>query len=92
MSHVVPEKEKTRRSELLRQAAYQAKLAYRRQFIGKQQQVLIDTIKNDYSKGYGEYYVPIKTKAKLEKNTFYTMHITGIETDGDEPCLIGEVR
>ncbi|WP_430814886.1 tRNA (N(6)-L-threonylcarbamoyladenosine(37)-C(2))-methylthiotransferase MtaB [Carboxylicivirga sp. RSCT41] len=92
MSNVVAEKEKTRRSELLRQEAYQAKLDYRKQFIGKQQEVLIDTIKGDFSKGYGEYYIPVKALSKLEKNKLYNMLIVAIELNGDEPCLIGEIK
>ncbi|MCG8580414.1 MAG: tRNA (N(6)-L-threonylcarbamoyladenosine(37)-C(2))-methylthiotransferase MtaB [Bacteroidales bacterium] len=91
MTNIVSEKEKTRRSELLRQEARQAKLNYRQQFIGKQQQVLIDTIKDDYSKGYGEYYIPVKVNEKLAKNRLYNMQIVDIELNGEDPCLIAEV-
>ncbi|MCU4157710.1 tRNA (N(6)-L-threonylcarbamoyladenosine(37)-C(2))-methylthiotransferase MtaB [Carboxylicivirga sp. A043] len=91
MTNVVPGKEKTRRSELLRKEAFDAKLNYRQQFVGKQQQVLIDTIKENYSKGYGEYYIPVKVMQGLEKNHLYTVRINGIEIEGDEPCLIGEL-
>ena len=91
MSNMVPEKAKTQRSELLRQRALISKNTYRQQFIGMEQQVLIDTIKDEYSKGYGEYYVPVKIKESLKKNQIYTVQIVGIEEKGDDPCLLGEI-
>jgi len=91
MSNTVPEKAKTQRSEVMRQVALEAKTDYRKQFIGLEQDVLIDTIKNDYSKGYGEYYVPVKINQQLQKNQLHKVRIVAIEDDGDDPCLIGEV-
>ncbi len=89
MNHLVSEKEKSRRSEILRKKAYAAKLIYRQQFIGSVQEVLIDTLTDNYSKGYGQYYVPVKVDGLLAKNTVYNIKITAIESEGDEPCLVG---
>ncbi len=91
MANVVTEQEKTRRSEMMRKAALAAKLKFRQQFIGETQQVLIDTSKANYSKGYGEYYLPIKVNKVLEKNKIYKIKVVGIDTNAEEPCLLGEV-
>ena len=69
----------------------QTKIEYRKQFIGKQQQVLIDTINASVSKGYGEFYIPVKVNQKLQKNQLYTMQIVDIEEQGNEPCLLGKL-
>ncbi|TRX70302.1 tRNA (N(6)-L-threonylcarbamoyladenosine(37)-C(2))-methylthiotransferase MtaB [Carboxylicivirga sp. M1479] len=90
MTKVIDEREKSKRSELMRQKSLHAKIKYRQQFIGQSLSVLIDTVKDDFSKGYGEYYVPVKINQKLEKNHLHTLTITGIETGGDDPCLIAE--
>ncbi|MBS2212412.1 tRNA (N(6)-L-threonylcarbamoyladenosine(37)-C(2))-methylthiotransferase MtaB [Carboxylicivirga mesophila] len=92
MSNTVPESEKSLRSEQLRQAANDSKINYRQQFVGDQLKVLVDTVKDGYSKGYGEYYVPVKINQVLERNKLYTVKITGIETWGEEPNLIGVVQ
>ncbi len=91
MDKVVPEKEKTKRSEELRKKALESKVAYRSQFIGQTQNVLIDTIKNGTSKGYSEYYVPVKLRGELNKNQLFKVEIIDIETSGDDPVLIGEL-
>ncbi|WP_289053435.1 tRNA (N(6)-L-threonylcarbamoyladenosine(37)-C(2))-methylthiotransferase MtaB [Carboxylicivirga marina] len=91
MTNVVPEKEKTKRSEELRQVAVDAKIKYRKQFIGKTQQVLIDTVKDGYSKGYGEYYIPVKIAGKLKKNQLYNIQILDMENDSIDPCLRAKI-
>lgn len=92
MEHAISEKEKTLRSERMRRQALAAKLSYREQFVGKTQEVLIDTIAKGHSKGYGEYYVPVKINGQLDKNKVYSVMIRGIESQGDEPILIGELN
>lgn len=88
----ISEKEKSKRSEILRQAVDDAKLKYRKSFIGKTQQVLIETFnKQGFAKGYGEHYVPIIIKNKnLERNTFYQVKISEIDIS-EEPVLVGEI-
>ena len=88
----IPEKVKTKRSEILRKVAEETKLSYRQSFIGKIQTVLIETFdKQDFAKGYGEHYVPVLIKEQnLDHNNFYTVKISGIENI-DEPVLIGEI-
>jgi len=92
MSDQINEKEKTRRSELVRKLSEEMKLEYRQSFIGKKQRVLIEQFDdNGYASGYGEHYFPIIIKKKgLEKNSFYDVRLTGIEM-ADEPVLIGEL-
>ncbi|WP_430810008.1 MULTISPECIES: tRNA (N(6)-L-threonylcarbamoyladenosine(37)-C(2))-methylthiotransferase MtaB [unclassified Carboxylicivirga] len=91
MSDTMPEPLKTQRSELVRAAALKAKIAYRRQFIGIKQTVLIDTLNAVYAKGYSEYYIPVKIKQSVPKNTLLKVHIYGLETEGNDPCLLGEI-
>jgi threonylcarbamoyladenosine tRNA methylthiotransferase MtaB len=86
----VSEKEKSRRSEILRNIANKSKTKYRKSLIGKSQTVLIETIdKQGYAKGYGEHYVPVLIKEKgLRRNEFYKVKISGMEIT-EEPLLIG---
>lgn len=92
MPDQINEKEKTRRSELVRELSDEMKLEYRKSFIGKKQRVLIEQFDdNGYATGYGEHYFPIIIKKKgLAKNSFCDVHLTGIEMT-DEPVLIGEL-
>jgi threonylcarbamoyladenosine tRNA methylthiotransferase MtaB len=88
----IPEKVKSERSESLRNVAEEAKVDYRRSFIGKTQKVLVETINGQgFARGYGENYIPVLIRhKKLNRNNFYTVKITGIELN-DEPILIGEI-
>lgn len=92
MPDQIPEKEKTRRSELVRSLSDEMKLAYRRSFLGKKQRVLVEQFdENGFATGYGQHYVPVLIKKKgLEKNSFYDVRLTGMEM-GDEPLLSGEL-
>jgi threonylcarbamoyladenosine tRNA methylthiotransferase MtaB len=93
MPDQINEKEKTRRSELVRKLSDEMKLEYRKSFIGNKQRVLIEQFDdNGYATGYGEHYFPIIIKKKgLAKNSFYDVRLTGIEMT-DEPVLIGELK
>ena len=88
----ISEKEKSRRSEILRNIVDETKLKYRKSFIGQNQRVLVETYnKQGFAKGFGEHYIPILIKAPdLKKNNFYNIIITDIEI-GDEPVLIGDI-
>lgn len=92
MTEQIPEKEKTRRSEIVRQLSEQARLAYRQSFIGTTETVLVEQFdKAGFATGYGEHYVPIIiTQTGLKRNTFYNVRLTGI-TLSEEPLLIGEI-
>ena len=93
MPDQIPEKEKTRRSEIIRQLSDDMKQQYRRSFIGKQQTVLVEQFdENGFALGYGEHYVPVLIKQKgLKHNEFYTVTLTGMEMR-DEPVLTGRVK
>jgi threonylcarbamoyladenosine tRNA methylthiotransferase MtaB len=85
----VSEKEKTRRSELLRQAADSEKRRFRESLIGKKQRVLIEKIEGGMAQGYGELYVPVKFPAhQAQPNTFADVQLISLE-DGDDPIIIG---
>lgn len=88
----ISEKEKSRRSEILRNIVDETKLKYRKSFIGQNQRVLVETCnKEGFAKGYGEHYIPILIKSPdLKKNNFYNVIITDIEIE-DEPVLIGDI-
>ncbi len=87
----IPEKEKTRRSEIIRNLSGKMKSDYRRTFTGRKQTVLVEQFdERGFATGYGEHYVPVIIREKgLEKNKFYTVIISGIERE-NEPLLVGE--
>jgi threonylcarbamoyladenosine tRNA methylthiotransferase MtaB len=93
MPDQISEKEKTHRSEIIRNLSDEMKLDYRRSFVGKEQTVLVEQFdKRGFATGYGEHYVPVIIKQKgLEKNKFYTVTLTGTEMH-DEPVLTGLVK
>lgn len=92
MENQIPDKEKTRRSELVRKLSDEMKLEYRRSFIGKDQTVLVEQFdENGFATGYGEHYVPIVIQQKdLKRNEFYKVRLKDIVLK-DEPVLIGEI-
>jgi len=92
MPEQIAEKTKSERSEIIRKLADETKYNYRKSFIGKTQQVLVEKInKNGFATGYGEHYIPVVIKAEgLTKNAFYEVQITGIEA-GEEPVLSGNL-
>jgi len=89
----IPEKEKTRRSETIRNLSDAMKSDYRKTFIGREQTVLVEQFdERGFATGYGEHYVPVIIKQKgLERNKFYTVTLDGIEMQY-EPVLTGLVK
>jgi threonylcarbamoyladenosine tRNA methylthiotransferase MtaB len=92
MPEQITKKTKSERSEIIRKLADENKYNYRKSFIGKTQQVLVEKInKKGFATGYGEHYIPVVIEyTGLKKNEFYKVNITGIE-GGDEPVLRGTV-
>jgi len=92
MTDQVPEKEKIRRSEQVRNLSDEMKLQYRQSFIGKKQRILVEKFDDSgCAMGYGEHYFPVKIREKgLERNLFYDVTLTGIEI-ADEPVLLGKL-
>jgi threonylcarbamoyladenosine tRNA methylthiotransferase MtaB len=92
MPDQVDEKTKTVRSEVIRRLAEEAKLHYRKSFIGKQQRVLVEKInRKGFATGYGEHYIPVVIESKgLDKNEFYQVEITGIQK-GEDPVLTAKL-
>ncbi len=88
----LPEKVKSIRSEIIRQAAEDSKRKYRESFIDKTQRVLVETINSEgFAKGYGEHYIPVIIREKnLKKNSFYDVIISEIQHQ-EEPILTGEI-
>jgi threonylcarbamoyladenosine tRNA methylthiotransferase MtaB len=93
MPDQIPEKEKTRRSEIIRKLSDDMKLQYRKSFIGKEQTVLVEQFdEQGFATGYGEHYVPVVIRQKgLLQNHFYTVALDGIEMR-EEPLLTGTVK
>ncbi len=93
MPDQISEKEKSRRSEIIRNLSDKMKLSYRRSFVGKEQIVLTEQFdKRGFATGYGEHYVPVIIRQEgLEKNKFYTVTLDGIEIQG-EPMLTGLLK
>jgi threonylcarbamoyladenosine tRNA methylthiotransferase MtaB len=92
MSNQVPEKTKNERSQIIRNLSDDNKLMYRRNFIGKEQTVLVEKKSaNKPSKGYGENYIPIQIKnAFPERNTFCKVRVTQV-IDDKEKSVFGEI-
>ncbi len=88
----ITEKEKTRRSEIIRKLSFNNKLKYRQSFIGKSQTVLVEQFNDKgFAMGYGEHYIPVIISQKgLKRNRFYKVNIFDI-TKTNEPMLIGKL-
>lgn len=83
MDDQIAEKIKTERSEKIRLLAEEMKMKYRKQFIGKEQTLLVEkNHKKGEAQGYGEHYIPIVTKGiYLQKNSFVKVKLTGLQED-----------
>lgn len=91
MEEQVAEKEKNRRSEILRLLAEEEKQKYRRSMIGKVQKVLVEKISDGIAQGYGENYIPVKIPAHhIAANQWVKVLLHDIET-GEDPALLGKV-
>jgi threonylcarbamoyladenosine tRNA methylthiotransferase MtaB len=87
----VSEKEKIRRSEILRLLAEEEKLNYRRSMIGKLQTVLVEKIADGTAQGYGENYIPVKFPVhNVRTNQFVRILLAEIEK-GEDPSLAGTI-
>lgn len=92
MPDQIHEKEKNRRSEIIRKISEEQKRNYIRSMIGKKQRMLIEkTGKDGFSQGYGENYFPIRLKSKnVSRNEFVEVIITGLH-EGKEPSAVAEI-
>lgn len=64
MSDQLPENIKSERAKLIRMISDKNKKEYRRRFIGKEQIILVEKIRDGMGHGYGEHYVPVQFKIK----------------------------
>lgn len=85
MPNHIPDKVKVERSKLIRNLSEKSKIAYRQQFVGKEQTMLIEKPNTDLgATGYGENYIPIVAENnQAERNSFRKVKITGILNDKD---------
>jgi threonylcarbamoyladenosine tRNA methylthiotransferase MtaB len=88
----IPEKVKTERSRVIREIAEQSRRTYRKRFIGKTEEVLLE--KTDSAGlsgyGYGKHYIPVRvTGSDLEDNRVYPAQIHGIAEE-PYPVLLAE--
>ena len=91
MQNQVDEKTKQSRSEQIRELSHQNKLAYYQQFIGKNQQVLVEKRIDNRWFGYGEHYIPIVFESDEDlHNQFVSVKITAVEGD-EKPVLKGQI-
>jgi threonylcarbamoyladenosine tRNA methylthiotransferase MtaB len=90
MDDQIPSKLKNERSITVRDLAVENKLAYRKLFTGLTQTVLVENIKGDIAKGYGENYVPVEFKnTQPAKNYFQEVTVKGIASAGRDYVLLG---
>ncbi|HBH49571.1 MAG TPA: tRNA (N(6)-L-threonylcarbamoyladenosine(37)-C(2))-methylthiotransferase MtaB [Bacteroidales bacterium] len=86
MPNQIPDKIKVERSEAIRKLAEESKLAYRKQFLGKEQTLLVEKPATEKgATGYGEHFIPIAVEhANLPKNSFQKVKITEILADKEK--------
>lgn len=90
MDEHIPEKEKTRRSELIRNLSEEETIKYRRSMLSKTQTVLVEKISNGMAQGYGENYIPIKFPAHgTDTNAFVKVKMLSVD-DSEEHWVIAE--
>jgi len=91
MPDQVPEKIKQLRSITVRDLAAANKYNYRKQFLGKNQKVLVEKVsKTNIAKGYGEHYIPLEFKAKQSGNNYFeTVSIDQISAVSQDVVLKG---
>ena len=66
----------------LNKVKQELKLKYEESFIGKQVEVLIEDIENDYKVGYTKEYIKVYCDMSLEENTLQNLTIKEIYKDG----------
>jgi threonylcarbamoyladenosine tRNA methylthiotransferase MtaB len=72
MPEQIPEKVKQQRSLEVHELASENKYRYRKQFIGKQQTVLVEKVtKTGLARGYGEHYVPVEFRPSQPGNNYF---------------------
>jgi threonylcarbamoyladenosine tRNA methylthiotransferase MtaB len=91
MAGQVPEKVKTERSRIIRDVSLENRLAYFLSMLGRQQKVLFEKRGRAYSLGYGEHYLPVAVDERVAPNTMAAVRLTGIDEEGKEPFLRGEL-
>ena len=88
----VPEKIKSERSEIIRVIGEENKRKYRSSLIGNTQMVLVEKIRENVARGYGEHYVPVEFRSgQAQTNKIYPVSVTGI-AGGADPDLLGELK
>ncbi len=90
MPNQVPENEKSRRSEIMRNISLENKLKYFEQMKGRAQRLLIERIDaKGIARGYGENYIPIQVSGKnLNKNTFINVTLNEIVNQKNEEKMV----
>ncbi len=85
MPNHIPNNIKVERSEAIRRLAEEMKYNFRKQFIGKEQTLLVEKPNTLIgATGYGEHYIPIALNADVERNTFQKVKITEILDDKEK--------
>lgn len=89
MEEQLSEKLKNERSEVIRSIADEMKLHYRKQFLGREQRLLVERNNSKGgARGYGEHYIPLVIMGRnLEKNSFHHVKLTGILEDAERTMV-----
>ena len=88
----IPEKLKTERSARIRELSEENKKQYLSTFIGKTQNVLVETISQGIANGYGQHYIPVRFKASgVQKNVIYSLKLAKLRGTGENIYLFGEL-
>jgi len=69
----VPDKVKAARSTIIRKISDENKIKYRKMFIGRAQDMLVEkTDRDGNARGYGEHYIPLYFKAGVKDSNYFT--------------------
>lgn len=99
MKGTVDQREKRRRADVIQEVAREEKRRYRSSLVGREETILVEKVEETsggtVAYGLGRYYAPIRLSLprgeRIQQNRFYPVTISGIETDREEPHLLGQL-
>jgi threonylcarbamoyladenosine tRNA methylthiotransferase MtaB len=87
MGEVVTKEKRTERSKMLHILSDKKRRFFHNQFIGKNRQVLFETMKNGKIQGHTDNYIQVQVDGKLELiNTIHSVNLTlnhGVVVNGE---------
>lgn len=95
MPNQIPERTKTKRSQIVRAIADDNKLKYRNSFVGRKEKVLVEKTRNGQAIGYSQYFNPYKIAIAgegLKRNTFVDVLSTETREEKGEIFMLTKLK